>query len=363
MNKPRQSVRLRDVASKAGVSAGTASAAFSGKQWVSEGTREAVWTAATELGYRPRRRASDEARMDGPGMIGLAAQSGLVGPEFRLNNPFYSHVLHGAQRACAELGTSLAYEVLEAQELPLMVRHRQVEGLLLMGHASPDFIEKMARSGIPLVTVVDRIDVAGVDSVSADDERGGYEATRYLIGRGHRVPAPAIIVGPQQNSSARDRLAGYRRALAEYGVAPEGGYVRQGDFSLESGLAQTRALLDLPAAPTAVFCCNDQMALGALAALRERGIEAPQGCSVVGYDDVDMAANAVPALTTIAVEKGMLGAQGVWHLVERIRHPQLPRRETRIGVSLVERDSVSARQEAPSMDGREARSPGLERDS
>ena len=100
--------------------------------------------------------------------------------------------------------------------------------------------------------------------------------------------------------------------------------------------------LDLPQPPSAVFCCNDLTALGALTALRERGVAVPSGCSVLGYDDIDMALHTVPPLTTIRVDKELLGAEGVRLLTERIARPATPMRHVQLEVTLVERLSVQA---------------------
>lgn len=334
---------LKDVAERANVSLSTASAVLANKQWVSDETRETVRSAATELGYQPgrRRQSASQVNVD---MIGLITRS----PNMPLPaNPFYSHVLHGVQRTCAEYEIGLSYEVVEADathshRLPLMLRRKNVRGLLMLGYFDASYVEDVYGADIPVVMIDHRVESVAVDSVCNDDELGGYLATRHLIEAGHVSPPPAIITGPSEHFSIRGRLAGYRRALAEFGLQCGDDYVQVGDLTPSGGSVAISALLNLEKPPTAVFCCNDSTALGALNMLRERGITVPQDCSVIGYDDIDTAQHCAPPLSTIAVDKELLGAQGVKLLLERIQSPNMPRLDIRVGVKLVERKSVTS---------------------
>ena len=347
---------LRQVAERAGVSVGTASAVFSGNAAVSTDARRAVRQAGTALGYRPRRTNGHHGTDLSTGVraIGLVIR---VMEHALPANPFYSSVLHGAQRTCADLGLSLSYELATGIDphdpLPLVVQRRAVRGLLLLGYLPGHTIEEMAASGTPCVLVDNSVPVdstatpatgvsAALDAVRNDDEHGGYLATRHLLELGHTDPVPAMIAGPLEYPSIRDRLAGYRRALTEAGHRFDPSLVRYTTLSPAGGRAEMNDLLDLPRPPTAVFCCNDATAVGALATLRERGVPVPERCSIVGYDDIDLAAHAAPPLTTVRVDKELMGAQGVWHLVQRIRHPMMTSRETRLEVSLVTRSSTAA---------------------
>ncbi|MFG1688438.1 LacI family DNA-binding transcriptional regulator [Nonomuraea sp. NPDC049269] len=328
---------LKEVAERAGVSIGTASAVFSGKSWVSPDTGSAVRQAAEELGYRPRaRRAAAES-----GMIGFVSWATDM---FSPANPYYGPVLFGAQQACAELGMSMTYEVVQpdADRLPLCVERGQVAGLLMLSLA-PDraYLRRILDAGVPCVLLEHAVEELPVDHVRHDDETGGYLATRHLLELGHTGPPPAVITADDRIVPAARRLAGYRRALAEHGLRPDPAYIRRGDFSFETGYEQMAALLALPVPPTAVFCANDESALGALDAMRDRGLRVPHDISVVGYDDVAMAARAAPPLTTIAADKELLGAQAVWHLAQRVRRPGMTSRDTQIAVELVRRQSTA----------------------
>jgi DNA-binding LacI/PurR family transcriptional regulator len=343
---------LRQVAERAGVSLGTASAVFSGNAAVSTSARRAVQQAAHALGYRPRRSTTE--LLPGPGAmrsIGLVIR--LMEHGLR-TNPFYAGVLHGAQQVCASLDLSLSYELTVGIErhdpLPLAVQRRQTHGLLLVGYLPEHTVEEIAATDVPCVLVDNSVASAPtrppwsrIDSVRNDDEQGGYLATRHLIELGHSDPVPAMIAGPSEFPSIRDRIRGYRRAVRESGHRVDPRLVRSTSLSPAGGRSEMSELLDLPTPPTAVFCCNDATALGALATLRERGISVPDDVSVVGYDDIELAAHATPPLTTVRVDKELLGAQGVWHLVQRIGQPDITGRDTRLEVALVPRASSGPR--------------------
>ncbi|MEQ7126125.1 LacI family DNA-binding transcriptional regulator [Actinopolymorpha sp. B11F2] len=373
VGQPGRRTTLRQVAERAGVSMGTASAVFSGRAAVSTASRHAVERAASALGYRPALRRTtvqptDDTAVPGVRSIGLVIR--LMEHSLR-TNPFYSSVLEGAQGVCATLGLSLSYELVVGIDrhdpLPLSVQRREAHGLLLVGYLPDHTVDQITATGVPCVLVDNGVSLgsthslggahspggthslggvrgaraATLDAVRNDDERGGYLAVRHLLDLGHTDPVPAMIAGPAEFPSISDRLRGYRRAIVDAGYTVDPELIRTTTLSPTGGRAQMAELLDLPTPPTAVFCCNDATALGALATLRERGISVPEDISVVGYDDIELAGQAAPPLTTVRVDKELMGAQSVWHLLQRIRRPAMSGRETLLEVSLVVRDSTA----------------------
>lgn len=335
---------LREVAERAGVSIGTASRVLSNNPTVSEEMRDAVRRAASELDYELPRRSGQHNGLRTNTAIGVVTRDGSG---FSMSNPFYSDVLNGIQRAAAEVGIGLMYETVAergetAWQLPMMLRPTSVQGIILMGYVSSSFIDRVKASGLPAVLIDHCLPSVELDTVCNDDEEGARLATKHLIEYNHREP-PAVIAGPLEHGSLYQRLRGYRRALADSDVKYDESYVRFGNLDAASGYEHTNALLGLAMPPTSIFCFNDLMAIGSLNALHERGLSAPRDLAVVGYDDIELAAHTTPPLTTVHVDKGLLGMQAFWHLVERLKHPGIAYRETRVPVSLVERATTRAR--------------------
>lgn len=347
--RPRQ-VTLREVARAAGVSLGTASNVLARRAHVAAETREHVISIAASLGYEPKPRAAATTTPSAITVLVRELPSSLIA------NPFYSHVVHGARLACAARGVSIMPESIAWNPggrvpLPTIVNPRQVDGVLVIGHQSQDVIDQLQETGLPFVLVDFLPDVPIADVVHSDDLVGGYEATRHLIDHGHLAPPPACICGQLQHTSLRDRLIGYQRALQQDElVAPEEFVQIQPpgrEFDFDHGRDAMLRLLDLPVPPTAVFCTNDMFASGALEGLRARGVRVPADCSVVGFDDT-YAERLIPPLTTVRVDKALLGAQGVRHLFDRIADPDMSLRFTRVAVTLISRMSVGPRDSASS---------------
>ncbi|WP_161982554.1 LacI family DNA-binding transcriptional regulator [Dictyobacter alpinus] len=341
-NEQARRVSLRDVARQAGVSIGTASNVFSGNAWVAPETRLLVTATAIEMGYSPRVSRPTDVTDSKTTTLSFLVRGTPIPLSI---NPYYAPILNGVEKACSAHGMSLMYSVVDenvedSSELPLMIQRREVQGILVVDYFKPAFFSILEELGLPFVLVEHKLDTARTDSVTVDDEHGGYLATRYLLEHGHVSPPPAMITAPPQLLSVSRRLAGYRRALNEYGLQERADYVRMGDLNITGGYNEMQALLQLPEVPSAVFCCNDITALGALNALKEHGISVPDQCSLIGYDDIDLAAQMNPPLTTVKSETELLGLQGVWHLLERMKYPQLAARHTLLEVQLIERASV-----------------------
>lgn len=342
MGKPR--IGLRDVAERAGVSIGTAHKVFNDKPWVAEDTRAAVLTAAKQLGYRPRR--SSVQRTAAVQTVGLVAGS-THGSMAAL--PFYGGVLHHIEQECGSRGISLMYAsigdpAMQQIQLPVMLQRRQVQGVMMVGDFGQDILHLIRQTELPLVLINYHVDDLLADSVTSNDERGGYIATSYLLQQGHRDPVPAIIIA-DSHPNFQARLAGYRRALTDHGLQPREDYVVEEESPREWGHSSRamNVLLDLPEPPTAVFCSTDTSAFKAIDTLYARGLRVPQDCSIIGYDDVELAASATPPLTTVRVDRRLMATQAVQHLVERITQPQTTPRNTMLQTSLVVRGSVQKR--------------------
>jgi LacI family transcriptional regulator len=215
---------------------------------------------------------------------------------------------------------------------------RNADGIVIVAfqiHAGD--LEGILSRGMSVVSMGEAIDDPRVDMVLKEDERGAFEATSYLLRKGHtRVGFIGGVDGP-----GPDRRHGYRRALKEAGLSVFPELTATGEWNRTSGSAAMRQLLSLEAPPTAVFCANDLMAIGAIDAARELRVEVPDDLAVVGFDDIEAAAMITPRLTTFANPAYESGQAAGRLLLDRIGAPEaLERRTVVLHSELIERDSA-----------------------
>ncbi|HEV8229019.1 MAG TPA: LacI family DNA-binding transcriptional regulator [Candidatus Limnocylindria bacterium] len=287
---------IRDVARRARVSHQTVSRVINGNDNVRPETRERVTRAIRELQYVPSAvaRSLSSSRTHTLGMVTTD-----------VSDHFFAEAVAGAEAEARKRGYFLIIGSIESGSeddertyLRLMLE-RRVEGLIVavprLRLADDDLLADAA-TRLPTVVVASDIELAGADHVDIDNRRGGVEATGYLISQGHR--RIATITGPLDWPSARARLDGYRDALRRTPDA-SGQLVEPClDWGLESGRRAAERLLAADA-PTAIFAQSDLLALGAIAALRARGLRVPDDVSVIGFDDIPVAQIFDPPLTTL----------------------------------------------------------------
>ncbi len=329
-----------DVARKAGVSPSTVSYVINGgPRPVSEATREKVLRAIAELGYRPNAVARSLRRQ-------RTSILGLIIPD--IINPYFAQVAQGIEAAAFERDFTVVFchtNYNLHQELTY-IDHLFVEraaGVIwIPATGDPAPAQKLMQYGIPTVVVDREIEKVSFPSVVADNFRGGYLATQYLISLGHeRI---ACIVRPVRLSHSQDRLQGYLKALEDNHLPVDERLIASGGYRLENGYQSMQELLSVDPPPTAVFTYNDIMAIGALRALKEKGVRVPQDFSVVGFDDIPEAAYSCPALTTVRQEKYEMGAQSVallQRLINGETFDEVPK--VAVGVELVIRESTRPR--------------------
>jgi LacI family transcriptional regulator len=298
---------IHQVAKRAGVSTATVSHVLNNTRFVSDERRERVLQVVRELHYFP----SAVAR-------GLATQeTKTIGVIFSdVANPFFTSLFKAIEYELAPLGYDLILENtgehLKVQEHSLKVLlTKQVDGIILApaGQPSP-MLQLLKHKGMPIV-LVDR-PVPGVEFplVEVNNQRAAFEATNHLIADGHR--RIGVILGLDTTT---DRLAGYAQAMEQNGVPVYESLVYRGNSSLENGLAGTKTLLSQATPPTAIFTANNLMTLGALHALRERGLRCPEDVALIGFDDTDWASIFTPPLTVVQQPTREIGraAAGLLH--------------------------------------------------
>ncbi|MFC0004113.1 LacI family DNA-binding transcriptional regulator [Micromonospora siamensis] len=326
----------QDVARLAGVSRTTVSFVVNGVTGVAipAATRAKVWAAVEQLGFRPNELARG-LRSRRSGVLGLVTDAIAT-------TPYAVGIIAGAQEAAARHGRTLLIVDTDSGAGSLLdaaaaMTRWQVEGLMLATDHHREVSLDGEVAGLPPTVLVDCVEADGrLPALVPDERQGGRLATDTLLAAGHR--RIGLVNGPPDYPASAGRLAGWRDALAGAGVEVDQRLIRVGDWWQESGHTGAAALLDLPEPPTALFCANDWMAMGAYDLLRERGLRVPGDVAVIGFDNrEEIAAHLRPALTTVALPYREMGRRAVEHLVGAT---PLPPGATRLPCPLVSRASV-----------------------
>lgn len=329
---------MKQVAQRAGVSVSTVSHVLNNTRVVSADVRARVLSIIAEMRYIPSAVARS-LKNDKTHTVGMMVPNN--------SNPYFAELIQGIEDAAFKLSYNVilcnAYDDPKKQAAYLRVlMEKRIDGLILVASGADDELALLLRDQAVPIVLVDR-EVAGVqaDFIEADHETGGYLATRYLIGLGHTDIG--CVSGPDDLPPARDRVAGYLRALAEAGLAFRPDYLVRSDFTSEGGFQAFGALLALARPPTAIFASNDLMAIGGICAASEAQVRVPEQLSVIGYDDIALASYSTPRLTTMAQPKYEMGQMVTRVLLDRIKGGHLPLRREMFQTTLVERQSTAPR--------------------
>ncbi|HEY2936487.1 MAG TPA: LacI family DNA-binding transcriptional regulator [Gaiellaceae bacterium] len=334
-------VTIRDVASKAGVSAMTVSRVINESPRVSDDTRRRVEATIAELGYVPNRLASGLIRRK-------TGALGVIVPD--VANPFFTLVVRGAEEVAWRAG----YHVILSNTQADLERERgyledmlsfQVEGLLIapVSDRSRPHLRLLTRNNVPFV-LIDR-SIAGfeADLVQGDSVAGARRLVEHLIGLGHR--RIAMITETSEVSTARDRLGGYREALEGAGLDFRAELVAESSAVDPRGAHDaTLRLLDLAEPPTAIFAVNNIAVVGVAEAARERGLEIPGDLALVCFDDIEHASRFHPFLTVMAQPAETFGTIATQLLLDRLAGRVAERRRIVVlPADFVVRESCGAR--------------------
>jgi LacI family transcriptional regulator len=335
-------VTLADIARASGVSTATVSLVLRDKPGVGEETRQRVLDSAQALGYvyTPSNQAVRRALPDDFGVIIKSRPNDLPA-----SNSFYAAVLAGVETICRRHQINLMYanllvdSVNNPVETPRLMLEGEVDGLLLVGmNLNEGLVDHLRRIDAPVVLVDAYAEGDPFDAVVTDNVAGAYRATAYLIEQGHRHIG---IVGslPDAYPSVRERREGYLQALADHGLEP---YFA--DCVLHPSVVEpcVTDLLTAHPAITAIFGCNDDVAIAAMRAAQQLGRRIPGDLSVVGFDNIDLSQAVLPRLTTMRVDMMGMGRLAAQLLMNRVEYPEAGLMRAVVCPSLVERDSVSS---------------------
>ncbi len=331
---------LKEIAEIAGVSVGTVSAALNDRPTVAPETRARVMDVAVSLGYVVKFKPHQ------PGVAKIETIGLLIKHDFGLvwdTNPFYSRIQLGVTNTCQRYNINLMVANIEVDasnhpvQWPAMINQQQIDGLIMAGAFIDDTVQMVQRrSELPIVLVDSYAPNLRCDSVVTDNIGGARKAVTHLIEQGHTRIGLAGW-NPLSPPSIHQRKRGYLEAVSENGLEP---FIAETELSRAGGQMAAWKLLESKQPVTALFCCNDETAIGALSAIREMGLNIPRDVSVIGFDNIDLAGETTPPLTTIHVHKSWMGSLGVQALIERVRNPLQPKITTVLATDLIVRETV-----------------------
>lgn len=304
---------IRDVAREAGVSVATVSRVLNDSGAVREETRRRIEDVARRLRYTPNSAARSLSTRK-------TRTIGVLLPD--LHGEFFSEVIRGIDQVVQAAGwhllVSSSHNEQAAIEAALRAMRGRVDGLLVMTpDLDPHALAANLPEQLPVVLLNCGVDDRTYDSVNIDNYAGARAEAEHVLGLGHR--RIGLITGPERNHDARERLRGVLDVLAAAGAAPRTEWRVPGDFSERSGYEAAERILAAADRPTALIAANDSMAIGALGALRERGIRVPAEMTVVGFDDIPIARYVAPPLTTVRVTIPALGERSTRRLFAAMR--------------------------------------------
>lgn len=286
---------MKDVARLAGVSISTVSHVINQTRFVSDDLAQRVLAAMNELNYQP----NEVARSLRTKRTHIVA---LVIPD--ITNPYFPEIARGVQdvaeeNKCVVIVCNTDRDLKRERSFLNTLRQQRVDGIILNPSNVTLFdLQELQRAQIPVVLIGSQIDHPDFDVVMVDNLQGGVDAVKYLYDLGHQ--RVAFIGGPRASSSGGQRLQGYLRALNECSLPLQQALITEGPFTHEGGYQCMQQILNQDPRPSAVFAASDVMAIGALMAIQDSGLQIPQDVSLVGFDDIDQVSITTPKLTTIA---------------------------------------------------------------
>ncbi len=303
---------IYEVARRAGVSTATVSRVLGRPDMVAEETRRKVLRAVETLGYTPNSAAKHLRTLRSRKLL-------VTVPD--ISNPFFALILQGIEETAQREGYSVLlgdtqHDEQREEGYAAILKRKEADGLIFLGHRLPSSAASLVQAmpgRAPVVNGCEFNPALGVPSVHIDNAKAAADAMAHLYSLGHK--RIGIVTGPLVSPLSRDRLRGATAGARKAGRA-DGLVVTHGNFSIESGKAAGERLLSRSKRPTAVFCFNDEMAIGVIEAAKERGTRVPADLSVVGFDDIRFARYLDPPLTTIAQPMREIGERTARLLLE-----------------------------------------------
>ncbi|MBI4245149.1 MAG: substrate-binding domain-containing protein [Planctomycetes bacterium] len=269
----------------------------------------------------------------------------VLGEGVTSTDNYFSPVLQGIEEVVSANKYTLSLIAFEEDLFNMIEFYEKIEsnrftGVMIIGQI-PDEVIKHLQTSLHALTIVDSIPPSSdIDCIACDNEQGAYDAVSHLINLGHK--RIAMIRGPLENYFSRGIYNGYCQALEKYEIRYDESLIAEGNFHPDGGYNAMKQILQLPVLPTALFS-NDEMSIGAMKAIKEKGLRIPEDIAIVGFDDISLSSHVHPSLTTICVPKKNLGRLAAKKLFECLEDPEHHQHtKTVIPIELVIRESCGA---------------------
>lgn len=331
---------IKEIAKAAGVSTATVSRVLNGSDKVKEPTAELVMKVINEMDYRPNNVAR---RMKVKPVDSLVI--GLIITD--IGNPFFSNVAKGIEEVAFKndhivmMCNTNEDPVKEKFFLNSMLSEKVSGVIVVPTMGNDDFLKKLVDEGFPMVVVDRKPANLNVDSVSLNNEKGGYQATQKLIENGHtRI---GVIGGIKGLSNTKERLRGYKKALNEAGIPISEELITYGDYIESGGGRAVQEFLSLEDRPTAIFSTNNLMTLGCIKELYSRKISIPDQMALIGFDDSTWAEALIPPLTTVKQPGHELGVNAAELLIKKLNNENSSMMNILLNPELIVRESCGSK--------------------
>lgn len=339
----RKNVTMKNIADHLGISVNAVSLALNDRAGVGETTRKLVLDTAEEMGYLEQ--SSKYIKTYSNKNICI-----LLKHRFFRDFRFYGRILLGIEEEAKKFGYDVFINSFDAQEVPSCVEGQKVSGIIVVGKIEDSFLKRLKGYQMPVI-LVDYVSLEEpADSVVSDSRFGAYKMTTYLLERG--LTRIGYFGDMEYTPSTRDRFFGYQEAMQHYlhfdSFKESLMYVEQ--FSVLTNVEEYVIRQDaeglyamfegIRERPQAIVCSNDELAISLMKILQKKGIMVPDEIGVVGFDDIELSKMVSPALTTVHVQKKLMGKKAMQRLVYRMAHPKDEIEKTILDVQIVERDSV-----------------------
>lgn len=328
------SVTIKDIAKLANVSHTTVSRALNNSPYINEETKVKIMALAKELNYVPNYSAKSLVLLKSY-VIGVFFSSISEGT----SDTFFHEIIRGVNNVI-DKEYNLVVRGIDDYQYSHLIDNRNFDGIIVVSQSKNDdeFIQTILEKNIPTVVINRYIENEGLVNIMSDDTKGVYDAVTYFIENNHRKIA--LLQGNKEFESTVYRKRGYIRALEDNNIPINEEYILSGRYDLKSGYENMKKLLELENVPTAVFCANDDIGVGAMKAIFEAGLKVPEDISIIGFDDSNFCNYVTPPLTSVRKDSLAMSEYGGRNLLNLINNKEVDKEKVYIQSQLVVRKSV-----------------------